>query len=210
MSETLVEIAARMSEAKSQTIGEMAARIAVLDTDKTAAQQAMNAIGEERNDLEAQMLEKMEIEGLRSITTREQHIPTKLEGSLREILDDVHDLRRETVGTMIQRTCDRLIMNLTEGISEVCEKSSAHVPAMTVHLRRELWISAPNGKEAAISALRACDAAPLVTETYNASSASSWMRELPRDDDDMPVFPEGVGDRLGTSEKYSIRTRKGS
>ena len=162
----------------TQTIGEMAARIAVLDTHKTAAQQALNAIGEERNDLEAQMLEQMESEGLRSVKTREQNV--------------------------------KVATTLDEALTLLRCLLPSDVPAMTVYLRRELWISAPKGKEAAISALRTSDAAPLVTETYNAMSASSWMRDLPRDDDDLPVFPAETNGGLGTSERFSIRSKKGS
>ena len=179
-----------MATSTNVTIGEMAARIAVLDTHKTAAQQALNAIGEERNDLETQMLEKMESEGLRSVKTREQTDPVDMDQFDKQTL-------AVTAGV-------RWLVPLLEATLQ------SPVPAMTVYLRRELWISAPKGKEAAISALRASDAAPLVTETYNAMSASSWMRDLPRDDDDLPVFPAETDGGLGASERFSIRSKKGA
>ena len=183
-------------QTETATVGEMAARIAVLDARKTAAQQALNDLGEERRDLEARLLETMETEGLGSVKTRKQIAPSELEDMISGVaLALLASASVHGVGA----TSERVVAALEDVRQEARRLFPSDVPPMTVYLRRELWLAAPLGKEAV-----------LVSETYNSQSASAWMRELPRDADDLPVFPADAGDGLGASEKYSIRTRKGS
>lgn len=165
---------------------EMAARMAELDVRRAALKSHIERIEDERGDLEQQLLAAFEAGNTPRIVTGEQVIYGD-EMELAEMNDG--GIVRGNVG------CEHCL-DLT-------------VPQTTVHLRRELWISAPEGRPAALAAMRDAGAGDLISETYHAGSASAWMRELERDADDLPIFPPAVAGRLGTSEKYTIRTRRG-
>ena len=191
------------------TVGEMASRIATLDTRKASLQVELDLLGVERKSYEARLMEMMETENLSSVHTRENDQPSTMEMSCQDAYREARWLADQPDRDRV-KSCERIMGSLGDVLAEVRVLIPPIVAPMTVYLRRELWLSAPNGKEAAIGALRRSGAGPLVTETYNSASASSWMRELPRDDDGMPVFPDGAAGGLGTSERFSIRTRKGT
>jgi len=79
--------------------------------------------------------------------------------------------------------------------------------SMTVSLRRELWASRPHGVEPQplCDALKAAGLSDLVRESYQSNTLSSWMRELERDENDMPILPPELEGVLVPVEKFSVR-----
>ena len=88
--------------------------------------------------------------------------------------------------------------------------SSIRVDGATVSLRRDLWAGLVRNEQGsnadALSALKRARLGSFVNETVNTQTLSAWARELPRDNDDMPILPSSLRERINVSEKFSIRT----
>ena len=81
------------------------------------------------------------------------------------------------------------------------------VDGCTVALRRSLYASAANGDKAALmEALRQAgeDWAFLVRPTVHASQLSARVRECERDENDMPILPEILRDKIRVAEVFDV------
>lgn len=77
----------------------------------------------------------------------------------------------------------------------------------TVFLRREVWAAREDGIETPdiIDALKASGLDHYVSETFNTRSLSSYLRDLEKNEEEMPLPLQGV---VKPVEKYAIRIRK--
>lgn len=81
---------------------------------------------------------------------------------------------------------------------------SFNVDGLTVYLHRQLWASAKDLEALAQFA----DTAEFVRPRVLAQTISAYVRELPVDDEGMPVLPKQIKDAVNVTEKFSVRTRK--
>lgn len=93
-----------------------------------------------------------------------------------------------------------------EGLDQV--RAQKH----TVYIRREFWpkvLDESPGKQCLIKKLKSHpDTRPFIRESYHTQTLRSWILELPRDDDGLPILPKRLSDLLGVSDKFSVQTRK--
>ena len=84
---------------------------------------------------------------------------------------------------------------------------SMNVDGVTVYLNRQLWAGLEEGvsKSDAMEALRRAGLDHFISEAYNTSTLSGWLRDLEREDEQLPPELEGV---IKSTERYSLRTRR--
>ncbi len=96
-------------------------------------------------------------------------------------------------------------------MEEGCVKSLKLDMGLTIYLHRQIWGGVAEGqdKSALIEQLKIDDDTNfLITEGYNANKLAAWVRELPRDEEDLPVIPVILSGLLVSTEKVSVRARK--
>jgi len=83
---------------------------------------------------------------------------------------------------------------------------------MTVYLHRQLWASAKTGqKEMLIEALKSAGLVEFVSEQFNISTLSAWVREREREGDYSTIqeltesLPEGIREAIAVAEKFDLR-----
>lgn len=92
-----------------------------------------------------------------------------------------------------------------DGVQSVKHKASGR----TVFTRRDLRSGLGDDKDAAIFALEEFeDAKFLVKPNVNAQQLSAWVRELPRDNEDMPIVPDAIKEAIKVHEIFKISARK--
>lgn len=85
---------------------------------------------------------------------------------------------------------------------------------VTVYLKGQIWAGAakrPDGSpDYALSnaALREAGVGELIEERFNAQVLSSWVRELPRDDSDMPILPPSLAGKISVAKVTKLVTVK--
>ncbi len=73
-----------------------------------------------------------------------------------------------------------------------------------VYLHKQTWASCSDPAELAKTAW-----AWLVKGSVNSQTLSAQVRELPVDDEEQPVVPDGIKDYITITDKYSVRVRGG-
>jgi len=83
----------------------------------------------------------------------------------------------------------------------------------TIYFHRNIYakmLDESPGRRDLLRKLKAhAETRPLVKESVNSNTLSAWVRELPLDEDNMPIIPRRLNGLLGASDKISLRTRKG-
>jgi hypothetical protein len=80
------------------------------------------------------------------------------------------------------------------------------IDGRTVYIERKLWAKAKDGDKVAVcKALKRCRLGDYVEETFNTNSLSAYVRELDREERQMPPTLAAV---LDVSEVFKLRTRK--
>ena len=80
------------------------------------------------------------------------------------------------------------------------------IDGKTVYLERKLWAKAKDGDKAAVcKALKRAHLGDYVEETFNTNSLSAYVRELDREDRELPPSLREV---LEISEVFKLRTRR--
>jgi len=85
---------------------------------------------------------------------------------------------------------------------------SVKASGRTVYLQRTIWPKSIGGDELIAKLKKHRDTRFLVSEKTHAQQLAAWVRELPRDADDMPKIPKRLNGLLEVSEKFAIRSRK--
>lgn len=81
------------------------------------------------------------------------------------------------------------------------------VDGATVYIHQQLWAKPKNGDyESAIAALRLCGLGDLVKETFNTNQLSAVIREMKRED---RQIPEALEATIETTDTYDLRVRSG-
>lgn len=76
----------------------------------------------------------------------------------------------------------------------------------TAYLHRQLWAKAKESERSrAIDALHAAGLSEMVYETFNTNTLSAHVRELPQDEDGMPIMPPALEAGVEISEKFDVR-----
>lgn len=85
--------------------------------------------------------------------------------------------------------------------------SSMTVDGMTVYLHRQLWAGAVEGvpKDTVVEVLKSVGLGHFVTESFNVQTLSSYVRDLEREEEELP---EELADVIAVREVYGIRTRR--
>ena len=52
------------------------------------------------------------------------------------------------------------------------------------------------------------DTFELIQERMNQNTLGAWVRELPRDDDDMPIIPDDLKHCINVVEEFKVKVRK--
>ena len=87
--------------------------------------------------------------------------------------------------------------------------TSVKANGRNVHLRRDIFAGpGEGGREAVVAALRDAGLGELVFESYNAQTLSKAVREMNRDENDMPVLPPELEGAIKVSEKFDVRVTK--
>ena len=101
--------------------------------------------------------------------------------------------------------------------AELCEEFAAagiqniSIDGATVFLARQIWASPAAGQgEALARAMRTIGMGDLVKETVNANQLSAFVRELPRDTDDMPILPAALAGLVCVRDVVSVRVNERS
>lgn len=116
---------------------------------------------------------------------------------------------------------ERLDEPLREQMAELGMQNT-RINGLTVYVNRQLWAGAakvevvqPDGSVAIVSDRQTtCDAliesgqAQFVEPGFNTNTVSAWIRELPQDDQGMPILPPELVGRISVTERYQLRTRK--
>lgn len=80
------------------------------------------------------------------------------------------------------------------------------IDGRTVYVERKLWAKAKDGaKPSVCKALKRCRLGDYVEETFNTNSLSAYIRELDRENRQMPPSLAAV---LDVSEVFKLRTRR--
>ena len=80
------------------------------------------------------------------------------------------------------------------------------IDGRTVYIERKLWAKAKDGDKSAVcKALRRCRLGDYVEETFNTNSLSAYVRELDREERQLPPTLPAV---LDISEVFKLRTRR--
>ena len=96
-------------------------------------------------------------------------------------------------------------------MEEGCVKSLKLDMGLTIYLHRQIWGGVAEGqdKSALIEQLKIDDDTSfLITEGYNANKLAAWVRELPRDEEGLPIIPVILSGLLVSTERVSVRARK--
>ncbi len=96
-------------------------------------------------------------------------------------------------------------------MEEGCVKSLKLDMGLTIYLHRQIWGGVAEGqdKSALIEQLKIDDDTNfLITEGYNANKLAAWVRELPRDEEGLPIIPVILSGLLVSTERVSVRARK--
>lgn len=119
-----------------------------------------------------------------------------------------HTKQKRTLKTEIEEhdavlsRCEPIILKhfQTQGVQSV------NISGMTVHMIRRLSAGAvPGQKETLCRSLEGNeDTKFLVAKSFNHQTLSSWMRELPRDESDMPIVPKRLVGKLKVSEVFKV------
>ena len=113
------------------------------------------------------------------------------------------EARVKALNKEIEALNDELVQDYSnEGIQNMV------VNCRTAYLNRSIYSSLTGGE----SSLRVLADLPdwgwLVKETVNASQLSGAVRELSRDDNDLPILPENLKEHITVREVFQIRVRK--
>lgn len=102
---------------------------------------------------------------------------------------------------------DRLDLALSDAMAEAeCERFSRN--GSTFYLNTRLYASPAAGmKDELINALKAAGYGSIVTETINANTLSSFVKEQMAENGD--EIPEWLTEKISTFEKVSVGIRKG-
>lgn len=129
-------------------------------------------------------------------------------------LDDVHryvELRRrqselESEASGVKEEADQIEQRLLEDFAEQGVDRMS-VNGHTVYLHRQLWARVPEGVTRAevVEALEEAGLGHFVRRQYNTQTVSAWLRDLEREEEELP--PELYG-MIEGSERYSLRVRR--
>lgn len=72
------------------------------------------------------------------------------------------------------------------------------------YLRRDLWASLTKSPEN----LRGTSLEWLIKDSVNQQTLSATVRELPRDEEDLPILPEEVKELIKVTEVYKVGVRQ--
>ena len=88
---------------------------------------------------------------------------------------------------------------------------SVNCNGYTVYLHRQLWAGHAGDKDALMAELKAMTDESwsfLVKDNINSNSFSARVRELERNEDDMPILPDNLKSLIKVSEVFKIGMRK--
>jgi len=78
----------------------------------------------------------------------------------------------------------------------------------TVHMHRSVLTSTLAGKQAELcQTMKDMGNGALVKESVNYQSLGAWSRELPMDDDDLPILPPELVGIINVFEKFTLRVK---
>ena len=105
--------------------------------------------------------------------------------------------------------------NLTETGHKALERmtvngiQNARIDGLLVHIHRTLT-GVPTVDRTSLGKALATqdDTSWMVVPTYNANTLGAFVRELPTDDQDVPIVPPHLQGELEVKEFFSVRTRK--
>lgn len=117
------------------------------------------------------------------------------------------DRIKEELGT-VQKKLTEVGKQALEWMTEH-GRQNARVDGMTVYIQRTLTGNPAIDRDSLARALATQDdTAWLVVPTYNANKLGAYVRELPMDDQDVPIVPLHLRGELETKEFFTVRTRK--
>ena len=129
-----------------------------------------------------------------------------MEGNLKKYIEldiKLRDLDAQTkqVKSEMSKLHDAVLTHMQETDTQRVTSSG-----ITVHINRRVFASAVD-----IEALQSHElTAPLVKSTCNSQTLSSWVNELEKDDQMMPVIPDELKDAIKISETFKLGTRVAS
>jgi hypothetical protein len=86
--------------------------------------------------------------------------------------------------------------------------TSVKVGGRTVHMRRTIWPKIETDRDDVMRALEMAGWGDIVKPNYNANTLAAMIRELDRDDEDMPIMPPEFNGVLSVAEKFEVRAVK--
>lgn len=84
---------------------------------------------------------------------------------------------------------------------------SMNVDGKTVHLQRTLWPKLDTSREEVMEALEDVGWGDIVRPNFNSNSLAGMIRDLDRDDEDMPIMPPELEGKISVSEKREARVK---
>jgi len=114
---------------------------------------------------------------------------------------------RTAAAEEIKEEADKLERDLLEEWIEFGQQSIKTTDGQTVFLRRQLWAKVEPGvdRREVLDGLVAAGHPEFVSENFNSSTVSAWLRELDKNGEEIPAELRG---KLGTSEVFNLRVRK--
>jgi hypothetical protein len=122
---------------------------------------------------------------------------TKLRDRQRE-LGAAHDEVKAAADLLEQELLDEFAQ---QGVDNI------RVDGHTVYLHRQTWASPSTGHDSTdvVAALKAAGLDHMVAERYNSNTLSAYVRELVREDAELPASLQAV---VQTTDKFSLRVRR--
>lgn len=116
-----------------------------------------------------------------------------LEDDLRAVKDEIESLEPELLNEFLEAQMDRLQVPVGTG-------------KITLYIHRIMWAKPKDGdREAVVATLKRCGLSDLVSENYNSSTLSAYVRERLADGEALQPTLDAV---IETEEVVSIRGRR--
>lgn len=114
--------------------------------------------------------------------------------------------QREAAAAAVKEEADLLEQTLLEDFATDSVQNMS-IDGTTVYLSRQLWARVQDGvdKQQVIDGLRETGLGHFVTESFNTLTLSSWVRDLEREDEELP---DELKDLITTTEKFALKTRR--
>ena len=118
----------------------------------------------------------------------------ELETELKDVKNEKAEWEERAIEWMTFETMDSVRM---DGVTISMKRDLFPGPVGDDENRREVMIESLKSNE---------DTAYLINETANYQSLGAWMRSLERDENDMPIIPDGI--KVQCNEKLKLTARK--